>query len=76
MSRTFPAGSGPEAKEILVNSGGRVLNVVGRAATVQAARALAYEGVKQISFAGEHHRSDIATWPAELDLSVGSDLKN
>ena len=68
--------NGAETKEVLVNSGGRVLNVVGRAATVQAARALAYEGVEQISFAGEHHRSDIATWPAELDLPAGPKLKN
>ena len=68
--------SGAETKEVLVNSGGRVLNVVGRAATVQAARALAYEGVEQITFTGEHHRSDIATWPAELNLPAGPKLKN
>ncbi|WP_270772305.1 phosphoribosylamine--glycine ligase [Pauljensenia sp. OF14-1SRA] len=58
---------GFEPDEMLVNSGGRVLDVVGRGATVAEARAKAYEGVDWISFAGEHHRKDIATWPAELD---------
>lgn len=58
---------GFEPDEMLVNSGGRVLDVVGRGATVEEARAKAYEGVDWISFAGEHHRKDIATWPAELD---------
>lgn len=58
---------GFELDEMLVNSGGRVLDVVGRGATVEEARAKAYEGVDWISFAGEHHRKDIATWPAELD---------
>ena len=58
---------GFEPDEMLVNSGGRVLDVVGRGATVEEARAKAYEGVDWISFADEHHRKDIATWPAELD---------
>lgn len=58
---------GFEPDEVLVNSGGRVLDVVGRAPALQDARAAAYEGVSRISFAGEHHRSDIATWPAEPD---------
>ena len=58
---------GFEPDEMLVNSGGRVLDVVGRGATVEEARDKAYEGVDWISFAGEHHRKDIATWPAELD---------
>lgn len=61
---------GFEPDEVLVNSGGRVLDVVGRAPTVEAARALAYEGVDLISFAGEQHRSDIAARPA------GPDAKN
>lgn len=58
---------GFEPEEAIVNSGGRVLNVVGRGSDINAARAAAYEGVALIHFECEHHRSDIATWPAELD---------
>lgn len=55
-----------ETPSALVNSGGRVLNVVGRGATVEAAREAAYAGVARIRFSGEQHRSDIATWPARI----------
>ncbi|WP_115727981.1 phosphoribosylamine--glycine ligase [Actinomyces culturomici] len=58
---------GFEPTEILVNAGGRVLDVVGRGEDVAQARERAYRGVDEISFYGEHHRTDIATWPAELD---------
>ena len=58
---------GFEPTEVLVNTGGRVLDVVGRGPDLASARAAAYEGVARISFEGEHHRSDIATWPAALD---------
>ena len=53
-----------------MNSGGRVLDVVARAATLDEARALAYRGVELIHFDGEHHRSDIATWPADLAVTL------
>ena len=53
---------GFEPTYALVNSGGRVLDVV--------ARALAYRGVDLIHFEGEHHRSDIATWPADLAVTL------
>ena len=43
------------------------LDVVARAATVERARQRAYEAVGLIRFQGEHHRTDIATWPAGLD---------
>lgn len=43
----------------LVTGGGRVLSVVGRGATVSAARAQAYAAVERIHFAGMHFRSDI-----------------
>jgi phosphoribosylamine--glycine ligase len=43
----------------LVTSGGRVLTVVGRAASYDEAIARAYEGVSKISFDGMHHRKDI-----------------
>lgn len=58
---------GFEPTVALVNSGGRVLDVVARAATVERARQRAYEAVGLIRFQGEHHRTDIATWPAGLD---------
>ena len=43
----------------LVTAGGRVLTVVGRGPTFDAAIALAYEGVSQISFEGMQYRRDI-----------------
>ena len=61
---------GFEPTYALVNSGGRVLDVVARAATLDEARALAYRGVELIHFDGEHHRSDIATWPADLSVTL------
>ena len=61
---------GFEPTYALVNSGGRVLDVVARAATLDEARALAYRGVELIHFDGEHHRSDIATWPADLTVTL------
>jgi phosphoribosylamine--glycine ligase len=42
-----------------LTSGGRVLTVVGRAASYDDAIARAYEGVSKISFDGMHHRKDI-----------------
>lgn len=43
----------------LVTAGGRVLSVVGRGATVAAARAQAYQGVDRIHFAGMQVRRDV-----------------
>ncbi|WP_022867366.1 phosphoribosylamine--glycine ligase [Schaalia vaccimaxillae] len=60
---------GFEPDSAIVNTGGRVLDVTARAATVEEARVLAYEGVAKIHFEGEHHRSDIATWPADLNTA-------
>jgi phosphoribosylamine--glycine ligase len=42
-----------------LTSGGRVLTVVGRAASYDDAIARAYDGVSRISFEGMHHRKDI-----------------
>ena len=47
----------------LVTSGGRVLYVVGMAPSIDEARAKAYDGVSRITWAGMHHRSDIAASP-------------
>ena len=44
----------------LVTAGGRVLNVVGRGATLAQARSRAYAGVDCIAWPGMHHRTDIA----------------
>ena len=45
----------------LVTSGGRALNVIGRAADAATARARAYEALGHLSWPGMHHRTDIAT---------------
>ena len=54
----FHAGTAGEGNEI-VTAGGRVLTVVGRGPTYEAAIARAYEGVSRISFDGMHYRRDI-----------------
>jgi phosphoribosylamine--glycine ligase len=46
--------------DAIVSSGGRVLSVVGRGATLAEARERAYAGVALIDLPGSHHRSDIA----------------
>ena len=53
------AGTRAEGDDI-VASGGRVLSVVGRGATLAEARDRAYAGVVLIGLPGSHHRSDIA----------------
>ena len=54
----FHAGTG-EVDGHYIATGGRVLGVTGRGATVAAAIAKAYEGVAVISWDGVHYRSDI-----------------
>jgi phosphoribosylamine--glycine ligase len=44
----------------LVTNGGRILNVVGTGATVEAARSAAYDATRRIDFAGMRFRTDIA----------------
>jgi phosphoribosylamine---glycine ligase len=53
------AGTRAEGADI-VASGGRVLSVVGRGATISEARKRAYAGVAHLDLPGSHHRSDIA----------------
>jgi len=53
------AGTRAEGADI-VASGGRVLSVVGRGATLAEARERAYAAVALIDLPGSHHRSDIA----------------
>lgn len=47
----------------LVTSGGRVLYVTGRGASIEDARRRAYDGVRLIGWEGMHHRRDIAARP-------------
>lgn len=54
----FHAGT-REASDGLVTAGGRVLTIVGRGATFEAAIARAYDAVSRVSFDGMHLRRDI-----------------
>lgn len=56
----FFAGVQKGKENGLVNSGGRVLGVSAVAENVNAARALAYEQIKNFNFKGMHYRQDIA----------------
>jgi len=56
----FHAGTLRQAEGSLVTSGGRVLGVTALAPTIAAARERAYTAVSDISWEGEHHRTDIA----------------
>jgi phosphoribosylamine--glycine ligase len=52
----------------LVTAGGRILSVVGKAATVPGARSRAYEALDAIAIPGAFHRTDIAQRAMERDL--------
>ena len=56
----FCAGVAHNDAGDLVTAGGRVLNVVGRGATIAEARDRAFAGVSRIHFEGMHVRRDIA----------------
>ncbi len=55
----FHAGTTKEGAKFFTN-GGRVLNVVAKAATISDARKKCYEAVAKVSFDGMHYRKDIA----------------
>ena len=58
----FHAGTKRPSKgdgSAILTAGGRVLTVVGRGPTFEAAIARAYEGVSRIAFEGMHYRRDI-----------------
>ncbi len=57
--KVFHAGTRNEAEKVL-SSGGRVLGVTARAATLDAALARAYEAAAKIHFDGVYYRKDIA----------------
>lgn len=56
----YCAGVGSDADGTLTTAGGRVLNVTGRAPTLEEARRRAYEAVALIEWRGMFHRTDIA----------------
>ncbi|WP_394838275.1 phosphoribosylamine--glycine ligase [Pendulispora rubella] len=55
------AGTTRREDGAIVTAGGRVLNVVGRGATLEEAASRAYAQVDAISWPGEHHRRDIGS---------------
>jgi phosphoribosylamine--glycine ligase len=55
----FHAGTRQREDGAVVTAGGRVLTVVGRGATLSAAREQAYAGAASITFEGSRYRSDI-----------------
>lgn len=57
--KIFFAGVNNSDKKGLVTDGGRVLHVVGRGKTLQAARDVAYREIEKISFEGIRYRTDI-----------------
>jgi len=54
----FHAGTRPDG-DAIVTSGGRVLNLVGRGATLAAALERAYAGASAVGFDGMHFRTDV-----------------
>jgi phosphoribosylamine---glycine ligase len=65
------AGTARDAEGLLVSSGGRVLDVVGTGATLEAARDAAYRAVEEIQLEGGHHRNDIALAATRGEVTVG-----
>jgi phosphoribosylamine--glycine ligase len=73
----FHAGTRRSSVGRFETTGGRVVTVVGRGATIDAARDSAYRGVGWITLGGGHYRTDIAereVAPAELHIGDGSQL--
>ena len=67
----FHAGTA-ELDGRIVTAGGRILTVVGRAPTFEAAIARAYEGVSRISFDGMRYRSDIGRKALKAGVQVSN----
>ena len=65
----FHAGTAMNGSDV-VTSGGRVLSVVGRGATLSEARASAYRNVEVVSFEGCQYRRDIADVPVSIESST------
>jgi phosphoribosylamine--glycine ligase len=54
------AGTAKDGDGVLRANGGRVLNVIGSGATIEAARSAAYQAASEIKFGGGWYRNDIA----------------
>jgi phosphoribosylamine---glycine ligase len=67
--RVYCAGVDRNPDGRFVASGGRVLNVVGMAPTIAAARSRAYAGVAKIVLPGMQFRQDIATIAARQEVT-------
>lgn len=72
----FHAGTARKPDKTLVTTGGRVLGVTSRGATLEAAIQGAYCAVTEIHFEGMHYRRDIGAkglkrWQAERSLGAG-----
>lgn len=55
----FHAGTKRDGEGNIITNGGRVLGVTGRGKNIQGAIDAAYRGVREISWEGEYHRTDI-----------------
>ena len=64
----FCAGVDSNTQGELITNGGRVLNICGRAPTLDAARQIAYRAVDAISWPGMQHRTDIGA-SIETDIN-------
>jgi phosphoribosylamine--glycine ligase len=64
----FHAGTKRNADGRFVTDGGRVLTVVGRGSSLEAARGAAERGADAISWAGVQRRHDIGTNPRGADV--------
>ena len=61
----FYAGVGEDDAGAPITDGGRVVTLVGHAATHAEARRLAYEAAARVRFDGAHYRRDIAAFAGE-----------
>ena len=59
----YHSGTRRAAKRAFVTAGGRVLTVVGRGATREAAASRAYDALGRLRFEGMHYRTDIGRHP-------------
>ena len=71
----FHAGTKKNTQNEIVTSGGRVLGVTARAATLAEARAQAYQAIEQIRFDGMFYRGDIAQTAKTIRHSIPEELK-
>jgi phosphoribosylamine--glycine ligase len=69
-SFVYHAGTKATDSGEIVVSGGRVLCVTGTGSSLADARKNVYAGVKEITFAGSHHRTDIALQAARGEIEV------